>query len=197
MPLTLLVLTSLPLVGALLPAVVWDWRWMLLGVALEEAATAWFLLRLWPAPMALSLWIAGWTALVFLAWGQIQQIRVGRGQPEAWGGRLFRFTVIGFLLLLFWVNMDTVVRPWLPEELAPETAWAALGLMVAAALHLAMTEHPYRVMLALMALVSGFVLMYAHVEHSWLLTVLLVGVKLFLGSMGGYALTHPRPGAPT
>jgi len=91
--------------------------------------------------------------------------------------------------------MDTVVRPWLPEEVALETAWAALGLMVAAPLHLAMTEHPYRVMLALMGLVSGFVLMYAHVEHSWLLTVLLVGVTLFLGSMGGYALTHPLPGA--
>ncbi len=188
------ILVLLPLVGGLFPAMAWDWRLMLLGVALAEAGAARYLLALWPTPMAISLWVAGWAALLFIGWGQLQRMRVEAEQPEAWGGPLFRFTIIGFLLLLIWSNMETVVLPNLPEPMEVAPAWAGLGLMIAGTLHMAMTQHPYRVVLSLMNIVTGFVVLYAHVEYSWLLTVLLVGVKTFLGGTGGYTLAHPGSG---
>ncbi len=189
---TLLVALALPLVGGLLPATARDWRWTLLGVALAEAGVGWLVLQIWPLPMALSLLVAGWLAASFLGLGQGQQWRAGASPPAAWGGRLFRFTLVGFALVLLALHTPRLA-PWLPESLGLYQTWASVGLMVASLLHLAMTQHPFRVTASLMGLLAGFSLLYAHVEHSLLLTVLLVGVKLFLGAMGGYLLFAPLP----
>jgi len=187
------VMLVLPVLGGLLPAVAQDWRWILLGVALAEAGAGVLLLRLWPPFMALSLLIAGWIAAAFLGLGQSAQWQRGAPMPEAWAGRLFRFTITGFALVLLAYQTENTLA-WLPRGFTPEMAWAALGLMLTGILHLAMTQHPFRATASLLILLAGFVLVYAYIEQSLLLTVLLVGVKLFLGAMGSYLLFAPVAG---
>ncbi len=191
---SLVVALGLPLLGGLLPAVARDWRWILLGVVLAEGGVGWLLLQVWPPAMALSLWMAGWIAAVFLGLGQSHQWRQGAPLPTAWGGRLFRFTLVGFALVLLALHVGRAAA-WLPETMGMVQAWAALGLILAGVLHLAMTQHPFRVTVSLMVLLAGFSLVYAHLEQSLLLTVLLVGVTLFLGAMGSYLLFGPLPEA--
>ncbi len=184
------VAVAVPLLGGLLPAVARDWRWLVLGLLVAEGGTGWLLTRVWPVSMALALWMAGWLATAILGAGQGYVWQRGGAMPQAWAGRLFRFTIVGFALVLLVYQLPQAL-PWLPRGLTPEEAWAFLGLMVAGVLHLAMTQHPFRVTVSLLVLLAGFVGLYARLEQSLLLTVLLITLKLFLGAMGSYLLMVP------
>lgn len=160
---------------------------MLLGVVVAEGGVGLLLTRVWPVNMALALLTAGWLAAALLGIGQGAVGQRGAPPPRAWAGRLFRFTMVGFSLTLLLYQLPGALM-WLPPGLTTEEAWAYLGLMAAGILHLAMTQHPFRVTVSLMVLLAGFVGLYARMEQSLLLTVLLVSLKLFLGAMGSYLL---------
>jgi hypothetical protein len=62
----------------------------------------------------------------------------------------------------------------------------ALGL-----LHLGLTSQPFRVVLGLLTVLSGFEILYAAVESSILITGLLAAVTLGLAMLGAYLITAP------
>ena len=58
-------------------------------------------------------------------------------------------------------------------------------------LHLGLTNHPFRVTLGLLTVLSGFEILYAAVETSTLVAGLLAGINLGLALVCAYLLVAP------
>jgi hypothetical protein len=79
---------------------------------------------------------------------------------------------------------------WLPE-ITVQAAYGAMILISLGLLHLGLTTHPFRVVLGLLTILSGFEILYSAVESSILITGLLAIVTLGLAIAGAYMITAP------
>jgi hypothetical protein len=79
---------------------------------------------------------------------------------------------------------------WLPE-IDVQAAYGTMILVSLGLLQLGLTAHPFRVVLGLLTILSGFEILYAVMESSILITGLLAIVTLGLAIVGAYMLAAP------
>jgi nitric oxide reductase large subunit len=70
-------------------------------------------------------------------------------------------------------------------------AYGGVILVTLGLLHLGLSNQPFRVILGLLTVLSGFEILYAAVESSILVTGLLATVTLGLAAVGAYMLASP------
>jgi hypothetical protein len=99
--------------------------------------------------------------------------------------RLFRLLLGVLVWVLFFTIAPSFAR-WLPVPYV--FLWSSGILLGVGLLQLGTSQSPLRVIIGLLTVISGFEILYAAVENSTLVTVLLAVVTLGLAIGGAYIL---------
>lgn len=186
-----------------LPAAIWvalsallllisrNWRWSVIGLALQYVGVFALTALSWPLPMAAVKLVSGWMAGAILGVAMIGAPQASLADLQAEGrmwpsGRVFRLLAATLAALLV-VSLAPRIPEWVPG-IGTAQAWGSLILLVMGLLHLGLTAQPLRVVLSLLTILSGFEVLYASVETSALLAGLLAGVHLGLAVAGAYLI---------
>ena len=106
-------------------------------------------------------------------------------------GRLFRIFTAGIVTISVITAAPTV------EDIIPGIGMTVISgsliLMGVGMLQLGMTVQPFRVILGLLTVLSGFEALYAALESSILVAAMLSTVNLGLALVGAYLLTARKP----
>jgi hypothetical protein len=178
----LVLLTSLILLLSI------DWRWSILALAGQYLGVFLLAWLSWPLEMAVVKLVAGWMAGAVLGTTRIDALTPSQ-QTERTHNRLFRFLASSLVVLVVFSISPQILT--LGPDLAIEQVWGAGLLMGMGLLHLGLTTRPFRVVLALLTVLSGFEILYAAVESSTLVAGMLAGINLGLALVGAYVLVSP------
>jgi hypothetical protein len=163
-----------------------DWRFSLLVLAAQYLAVFWLCQARWPLSMAAVKLVTGWMVCAALGITQLSVSQSKAAEETNWPqGRLFRFFSAGLVLVATYPLANSAAS-WL--NLSLPVAWAGLILIGMGLLHLGITAQPFRVILGLLTLLSGFEILYAAVESSVLVAALLAVVNLGLALVAAYFL---------
>lgn len=168
----------------------WNWRLSIFSLAIQYVCVVVLVSSSWPLETAAVKLVAGWMACAVM-------VLALRNQPDdliVGGGRsisdiVFRL-IAAVMAGLFAFTGGTSLVLWLPE-ISVEQAYGSMILIALGLLHLGLTNHPFRVVLGLLTLLSGFEILYAAVESSILIAGLLAIVTLGLAIICAYLLTAP------
>jgi hypothetical protein len=189
---TLMILASILLaVTSLSLLIERDWRWNLAALALQYVGVTVLVANQWPAGMALIKLVVGWMAGAALGLTQFGQ-PVDPAQERSWpSSRIFRI-LSGGLVILVVSTFASQGLDWLPG-VPPPQVWGGLVLIGVGMLQLGMTAQPFKVVIGLQTILSGFEILYAAVESSVLVAGLLAAINLGLALVGTYLLTNGSP----
>lgn len=167
-----------------------NWRWSLAALAGQYLMVFLLLAPEQPLSLALTKLVQGWMAGAVLGLavaGSLEPVAIDRRSMIS--GLVFRLLAAGLVMLVvFSISPNLVER--IPT-LGRYQAAGALTLIGLGLLHLGLTLQPYRVILGLLTVLSGFEILYASVEVSALVTGLLAAVTLGLALLGAYLLVAP------
>jgi hypothetical protein len=167
-----------------------DWRWSLALLALQYVGVMLLVDLQWPLEMAATKLIVGWMAAVTLAISQI-----GVKEPVEKGGlptgRLFRLLAAGLVLLMVF-SLAARTSVWFPGVNSYQ-ATGGLALLTIGLLQLGMTARPFRQVLGLLTLLSGFEILYSAVEVSVMVAGLLAVIDLGIALVGAYLIGIEYP----
>ncbi len=168
----------------------WDWRVSIFSLGIQYLCVFVLVSLSWPMETAAVKVVAGWMAgaVLGLALLNLPQDTID-GKPMLISDILFRL-VAAILAGLFAFTGGARLVNWLPE-MNIQSGYGAMILISLGLLHLGLTTNPFRVVLGLLTLLSGFEILYAVVESSILITGLLAIVTLGLAIIGAYLLTAP------
>lgn len=166
-----------------------DWRWSIGLLAAQYLSIFWMVQVHWPIPMAAVKLVAGWMACAVLGIARMRATREEEKEDTWLHGRLFHVFAAGMILAVTYA-VSLRVSDWLGLSLP--IAWGSLVLIGLGLLHLGVTSEPFRVILGLLTVMTGFEILYAAVESSALVTGLLVVVNLGLALAGAYFLNIPQ-----
>ena len=202
---TLVMPSAVLLIGtSLILLVAQDWRLILAALFIQYAGVFTIVAIHWPIIMALTKLLAGWIATALL-WMAINSTTfpeaVGDGNRGIRPGIrsvigdsisvwIFK-TIAGIMVVLVVFTLAPISSEWIPG-VAFEQVVGALILIGMGLLHLGLTTLTYRVVPALLTVLSGFEIIYAAVEVSALVAGLLAGVTLGLALTGAYLLSNAR-----
>ncbi len=167
-----------------------DWRWSIVALAGQYVGAGVLVLGSWPVEMAGVKLVAGWMAGAVLGTTRIG-LPVEREEAPLIG-RLIRLLAAGLVLLVVFSSAPGAVV-WLPE-ISLVQVWGASMLIGIGMLHLGFSGRPFRVILALLTVLTGFEILYASVESSTLVAGLLAGIHLSLALVGAYLMVAPLRG---
>ena len=190
----ILLITSLVLVT------VNDWRLSLLALAVQYVGVFSLVAIHLPLMIALTKLVAGWISVVVLGMALSTSAGASSQEPSApstpqggWknltsvlSAWIFRLLAAAMVVLVV-LTMAPLASEWI-SGVRFELVAGALILMGLGLLHLGLTAVPYRIILALLTVLSGFEIVYAMVETSTLVAGLLAGVNLGLATIGAYLL---------
>lgn len=163
-----------------------DWRYGLGFLAAQYLAVFWLCQARWPISMAAVKLVTGWMVCAALGITQLSISLPREADETSWPqGRLFRLFTAGLVLVVTYALANST-STWL--SLSLPAAWAGLFLIGMGLLHLGITVQPFRVILGLLTIMSGFEILYAAVEGSVLVAALLAAVNLGLALVGAYFL---------
>lgn len=166
----------------------WDWRISIFILAIQYVAVVLLVSSSWPIETAAVKLVAGWMAcaVMVLALRNLHSNRLsGGGKPIS----EFIFRLIAAVMAgLFAFTGGARLVLWLPE-ISVEQAFGSIILIAMGLLHLGLTNHPFRVVLGLLTVLSGFEILYAAVESSILIAGLMALVTLGLAIICAYLLT--------
>jgi hypothetical protein len=183
-----LVAVALVLLTSLILLLSLDWRWSILALAGQYLGVFLLTWLSWPLEMAVVKLVAGWMAGAVLGTTRIEdKFEAEHGQNPH--NRLFRFLASSLVILVVF-SISPQVSVWVPD-VALAQVWGAMLLIGMGLLHLGLTTRPFRVVLALLTVLSGFEIIYAAVESSTLVAGLLAGINLGLALVGAYVLISP------
>ena len=167
--------------------VIRDWRLELGILGLQYVGVFWLTAQHWPTSMASIKIVTGWMAVATLSMTRLNLKEDDAEEEQFWPrGRLFRLFAAGIITLIVGTSAPRV------EEIIP-----GIGLPVIAGsliligmgmLHLGMTTQPFRVIVALLTVLSGFEALYAALESAILVVAMLSAVNLGLALVGAYLL---------
>lgn len=174
----------------------WDWRVSLISLAVQYGCVFVFVSISWPVETAVVKLIAGGMACLVLGLAvrnlhRTKQPHIQRVVPEI----VFR-SIAALLAGLFAFTGGGNIVEWFPM-ISIEQAYGASILITLGLLHLGLTMQPFRVVLGLLTVFSGFGVFYAAVESSILITGLLAIITLGLAIVGAYLITAPTMEAET
>jgi hypothetical protein len=168
----------------------WDWRISIFSLGIQYLCVFVLISLSWPMETAAVKVVAGWMAgaVIGLALLNLPQENIN-GKPVLISDITFRL-LAAILAGLFAFTGGARLVIWLPE-INVQSAYGAMILISLGLLHLGLTNHPFRVVLGLLTILSGFEILYAAVESSILITGLMAIVTLGLAIVGAYMLTAP------
>jgi len=164
-----------------------DWRLGLGLLGLQYIGVFWLTSQHWPISMAAIKLVTGWMAIATLGITRLNLKELEGETKHFWPqGRLFRLFTAGIATIII-----ATVAPRV-EEIIPgiglPVIFGSLILMGLGMLHLGMTAQPFRVILGLLTVLSGFEALYAALESSILVAAMLSIVDLGLALVGAYLL---------
>lgn len=170
-----------------------DWRMELGILGLQYIGVFWLTAQHWPISMAAIKIVTGWMAIATLAMTRLNLKEIEKDGEQAWPqGRLFRLFAASVIVILVITAAPRV------EEIIPgiglHVISGSLILMGLGMLHLGMTAQPFRVVVGLLTVLSGFEALYAALESSILVAAMLSVVNLGLALVGAYLLTAHKIG---
>ncbi len=183
-----LVAVGLVLLTSLILLLSVDWRWSIIALAGQYLGVFLLTWLSWPLEMAVVKLVAGWMAGAVLGTTRLEARTAGQYSQTA-DNRLFRFLASSLVILLVF-SISPQVSVWVPDVTLAQV-WGAMLLIGMGLLHLGLTTRPFRVVLALLTVLSGFEVLYAAVESSTLVAGMLAGINLALALVGAYVLVSP------
>jgi len=164
-----------------------DWRLGLGLLGLQYVGVVWLTNQHWPISMAAIKVVTGWMAITTLG---ITRLNLKESEGETkhfWPrGRLFQIFTAGIVTVII-ATVAPRVEDIIPGIGLPVIS-GSLILMGLGMLHLGMTAQPFRIILGLLTVLSGFEALYAALESSILVAALLSVVNLGLALVGAYLL---------
>jgi hypothetical protein len=168
----------------------WEWRISIFSLSLQYACVFVLVSLTWPLEIAAVKVVAGWIAGVVLSLALINLPGgISDERPLIVSDLIFRI-LAAILAGLFAFTGGAKLISWLPEITLLQ-AYGGMILIALGLLHLGLTSQPFRVVLGLLTVLSGFEILYAAVESSILITGLLAAVTLGLAMLGAYLITAP------
>ena len=142
--------------------------------------------------MAATKLVTGWMAIATLGITRLNLKEAPDDDGQFWPqGRLFRLFAAGIVTVIT-ITAVPRVEAIIPGIGLPVIS-GSLILMGLGLLHLGITAQPFRVILGLLTILSGFEALYAALESSVLVAAMLSVVNLGLALVGAYLLTVPKP----
>ncbi|GAB4530353.1 MAG: hypothetical protein Fur0018_17610 [Anaerolineales bacterium] len=158
---------------------------IVLALTLQYALAGGLVMQMWPPRMALIKIMAGWAAVLIL-YLSARRVPLGGDLPAGPGRFLARFSA-GLLALLAVFSLLPVVQDAVPG-ITPPVLGAAMWLMLSALMQLGFTLHPLRTAAGWLTLMTGFEIIYAAIERSILIALLLAALQMALALAGAYLL---------
>lgn len=171
-----------------------DWRISIGLLGLQYLAMFLVILNMWPASVALIKLMVGWMVAAVLSTSITAQ-QAFLEEPLLPMGRVFRIT-LAFLIFIAVISIAPTLNTLLPEI----NVWIlrcgllSIGLGLA---HTGISTRPFRIILGILTVLTGFEIIYAAVEFSFLVIGLLAGVNLALALAGVYLGLFLVPGKET
>lgn len=181
--------------------------WMVLFLAMQTVGVFLLVSQQWPVSMALSILIAGWISAVAIGWvifpprqaeginnrEQIQ-ITTNSGVSLIYGKAISAvlFRLLAAILVAFtMISASPAITSWITNITIP-TALGGMILIGLGILQLGLSNHPIRVVIGLLTILSGFEILYSVVEISALIVGLLNLVTMSLAVLGTYLFLLPE-----
>ena len=169
-----------------------DWRRVLGILGLQYAGVFWLTAQHWPLSMASIKIVSGWMAIAILSMTRLNlkndKVYEEQFRPR---GSLFHIFAAGIVIVIVSTAAPRV------EEIIPgigiQVITGSLILMGLGLLHLGITTQSFRVIIALLTVLSGFETIYAALESAVLVAAMLSMVNLGLALTGAYLLTAHNP----
>ena len=169
-----------------------DWRLELGLLGLQYVGVFWLTNQHWPTSMAAIKLVTGWMAIATLGMTRLNIKMDTVDNEKLWPqGRLFRLFAASIVTVIV-VTTSPSVENIIPGIGLPIIT-GSLILMGLGMLHLGMTAQPFRAIIALLMVLSGFETLYAALESSILIAAMLSAVNLGLALVGAYLLTARAP----
>jgi len=165
-----------------------DWRLELGLLGLQYVGVFWLTNQYWPISMAAIKLVTGWMAIAILGITRLNLKDVDDDSEQFWPqGRLFRIFAAGIVTMIV-ITASPRVEAIIPGIGLP-VIYSSLTLIGLGMLHLGMTAQPFRVILGLLTVLSGFEALYAALESSILVAAMLSTVNLGMALVGAYLLS--------
>ncbi len=168
-----------------------DWRVVIAFFAAQFVGVLVLVGISWPFGLAAIKLIVGWMAGVVLGMTQLGIKKIALDENFWPANRVFRILAAGLVLIVLY-TISPQVNSWLPAV----DIWIVRGsltLIGMGLLQLGMTSRPFRVIIGLMMVLSGFEILYSVVESSVLVAGLLAAVNFGLTLLGSYFLSISTP----
>ena len=164
-----------------------DWRFSIGALAIQYVGVFLLVSTSWPIELAVTKMVAGWMAgaILGIAVASSSDTRVDIEQPVKFGTS---FRLLSAAIFALTVTSVVFNSGDLLSSIGYEIQWGSFFLIGIGLLQLSLTSHPFRVVIGLLTLLSGFEIIYATMESSVLVTGLLAGVNLGLALVGAYLL---------
>ncbi len=177
-PLVICAMTSLALLLNL------PWRWLIIALSVQYLAVFWLLTQSWTFGLAAVNLLVGWMSGAVLGSSHPPEQEIGILDVNLSGNifRVFAALLVGIAM----TSAGAIAMSWIP---APRPVLlSGLILVGMGLLQLGMTTRPFRITVGLLTVLSGFVVVYATVVTSVLVTGLLALITLGLALVGSYLM---------
>jgi hypothetical protein len=160
-----------------------DWRISIGLLALQYLAMFLVVVMMWPFSVALIKLMVGWMVAAVLSTSGTAQ-EAFREEPLMPMGRIFRIT-LAVLILIVVLSASPQLNRLMPEINIWVIRCGLLSICLGLA-HVGISTRPFRIILGLLTVLTGFEIIHAAVEVSFLVIGLLAGVNMALSLAGVY-----------
>ena len=146
-------------------------------------------IQFWSFGFAISKLLTGIMAMLILVLTPSQEEETKPIIPGT--GRIFNAVSFGFCIILV---LFTITRTTQFLAISPDQAIPALLILLCGFILLGISQDPFRIIIGLITVITGFEILYSAVEKSLLINGLLAAVELLVALVGSYLLTPASAG---
>jgi hypothetical protein len=185
-----LVVVMLLAVTAITMIVNRDWRWALAALGLQYFLVFLLITPSWPLELAAVKLVTGWMAGSIFGYTRISaNLEASSERSRLPSSAAFQGLAAGLVVLVVLASAPRLAD--LTNDISINQAWGGLLLIGLGLLQVGLSPSPFRIILGLLTLFSGFEILYAAVEASTLVAGLLAVVNLGIALVGSYLLLAP------
>jgi len=170
-----------------------NWRWLILGLGFQYVGVFLLVFLSWSIGLSSVKLVAGLISAAMLAIGL-------RTYPSSYqqeenivpSSRIFRLLITSFVLFAMYALAGYTQVIF--SEVGIEILLGCLFLVGSGMLHLGITAQPYRGIIGILTVLSGFEVLYAALENAVLVVGLLAILNLSLGFLGVYLISENLQG---